>query len=331
MNMFRKTISMLVATSMIALLAASLTGCGGGSGGSGTGSSGGGTAAAAAGYYVDPNTGSDSSGDGSPSNPYKTLTHAIQMASAVAAASSVNIYAASGAYNIPSGESFPVEPTSGENLIGQGAATISGGGAGNIAGGDFNGSSAYAYAVFFSSGVTSASVSNFTISGTPNPVGFDHATATLTNNTLVGTGSSVDLMVMDGANATLTNNNIQNGYTGIQVVDPTTGIIARGNNISQNIASVAIYLGATTPITATAMDLGTASSPGNNTIIGSVIGEGLYEATTASGTIQAVGNTWQPNIQGADPNGHYASQLIPTGTSFTPGNNYDTTSAAIQF
>ena len=37
--------------------------------------------------------------------------------------------------------------------------------------------------------------------------------------------------------------------------------------------------------------------------------------------VQAVGNTWIPNVEGADASGHYASQLITTNQS---GQNFTT-------
>ena len=57
------------------------------------------------------------------------------------------------------------------------------------------------------------------------------------------------------------------------------------------------------------VDLGTAASPGHNTIQGHRLG--LYIPDTGSArTLQAVGNTWQPLSQGADAEGHYGAQLL---------------------
>jgi len=61
-----------------------------------------------------------------------------------------------------------------------------------------------------------------------------------------------------------------------------------------------------------AADLGTAASPGGNTFTGNT-GPQLNSIVTAGQTVNAVGNTWKPSVQGADANGHYS--LPP---AFTP-------------
>jgi hypothetical protein len=66
------------------------------------------------------------------------------------------------------------------------------------------------------------------------------------------------------------------------------------------------------------VDLGTALSPGGNTIQNS--GTGNLSGITGD-AISAVGNTWNPNVQGADANGHFpaATQLAgpASGANFT--------------
>lgn len=72
-------------------------------------------------------------------------------------------------------------------------------------------------------------------------------------------------------------------------------------------------------------NLGTASKPGNNTIQNLSSGTGLAVFWT-SGTIQAVGNTWNPSVQGADASGHYTSQLLSgpmSGENFTMPSGVD--------
>ena len=59
-------------------------------------------------------------------------------------------------------------------------------------------------------------------------------------------------------------------------------------------------------------DFGTLADPGLNTFQTNGLGSGLrFQSANFSGlTVQAVGNTWTPNVQGADPQGKYA---VPVG------------------
>lgn len=78
-------------------------------------------------------------------------------------------------------------------------------------------------------------------------------------------------------------------------------------------------------------DLGTAVEPGNNKFLNNV-GVGLEAYGASSNIVSAVGNRWNPSIQGASTEGTYASQLIATTVAHVPGNNYSVLdSARIQF
>ena len=50
-------------------------------------------------------------------------------------------------------------------------------------------------------------------------------------------------------------------------------------------------------------DFGTLASPGGNTIIGTSVNTIGLRVMMSAVTVQAVGNTWSPNIQGADAQG----------------------------
>lgn len=325
MQQWLRISSLLVMAGMVGLL---VTACGGGSTGAVTPA---GVPSAIQGksFYVNPATGSDTTGDGSVNAPYKTLTKAIQMASAIAATSGANIYAASGLYSTVSGETFPIKPTKGDNIIGTGIAQISGTGVATFGGGNLSGY-ALSYAVFFSSGVA-ANMTSMSIGGSQETIGVDNATVTLSNNSLSGS-TDVAMVVSDGAHLTLSGNTVNNGVWGLLLADPTTVVVARGNSIlTQNMD--AIHIGYTSAVPGTALDLGTATNPGNNTILGSATGMGLNLANVSatSGVVQAVGNTWHPNIQGANFAGHYASAVIAAGTAYLAGNNYANPATAIQF
>lgn len=68
------------------------------------------TLAPLASIYVDPSTGSDTSGNGSMAKPYKSLTKAVAVLAAakLLAPSGVTIYLASGDYDTANGEIFPI-------------------------------------------------------------------------------------------------------------------------------------------------------------------------------------------------------------------------------
>ena len=54
-------------------------------------------------------------------------------------------------------------------------------------------------------------------------------------------------------------------------------------------------------------DFGTLASPGGNTIIGTSVNTIGLRVMMSAVTVQAVGNTWSPNIQGADAQGKYSA------------------------
>ena len=67
------------------------------------------------------------------------------------------------------------------------------------------------------------------------------------------------------------------------------------------------------------IDLGTQLDNGNNTIQNRVLGVIIDGGTQVS----AVGNTWQPSVQGADNLGKYGASTLITGPiPIAPGNNY---------
>lgn len=70
-----------------------------------------------------------------------------------------------------------------------------------------------------------------------------------------------------------------------------------------------------------AADLGTSGSPGNNTFQGNLqLGISLQGVV---GVVNAVGNIWNPGVQGADSNGRYLSSTTINGPiAAVVGNNY---------
>lgn len=68
--------------------------------------------------YVNPTTGSDSSGNGSVMKPYRTLTKAVEVLSSSKLSASITINLSSGDYTAANGEKFPIVIPTGVNLVG---------------------------------------------------------------------------------------------------------------------------------------------------------------------------------------------------------------------
>lgn len=94
-----------------------------------------------------------------------------------------------------------------------------------------------------------------------------------------------------------------NGSAGI-AYSGTATLKVRGSYLTGN--GYGVSLGGT----GGTADLGTATDPGGNFVQSVSGGTGLNAPAWTNDTIQAVGNTWSPNVQGADAAGHYTSQIV---------------------
>jgi hypothetical protein len=133
---------------------------------------------------------------------------------------------------------------------------------------------------------------------------------TLSNNTMYGIN-------LEGASITLSavNSSLLKNGTGIRGYTGTPKITLRGTQVTGS-ANDGMYLYAND---GASIDLGTAASTGGNTFAGNNTSNGSYAnlnllsaPTTTPLVFQAIGNTWDQSIQGADTNGHF-----PAGTTFT--------------
>lgn len=278
--------------------------------------------------YVDVTNG-DNANEGSSIHPWKNVTYAI----ANAPAGPVDIFVAPGTYDNAAGETFPIQPKSGQNIVGDIAnkgngstpTVLSGQGvAPNITGGDLVGG--YYFGLFFTAGVTNAAVRGITVQVSGGEgIGFDDAQVTLEGVTGKG-ASDVANIVTHGSNVTYKDCDLQNGTWTVLVVDAATHLTMRGTKVSGGTTN-GIVLGYTTAFTGSNVDLGTSARPGGNTILGGG-GAGLLFQTSASGSVvQAVGNTWKANVQGADGAGVYASTFVD-GSVTVSGNNYAISAAS---
>ena len=116
---------------------------------------------------------------------------------------------------------------------------------------------------------------------------FDLRNSTISGSTAVGTGAGVYLFM------------------------PSGSFRLRGSAVTGNI-QYGVHLDGTQSVGGLTFDLGTAADPGGNTFTGNALA-GLRSVAAAGDSVNAVGNTWIANQQGADANGRYS--LPPT---FTP-------------
>ncbi len=101
------------------------------------------------------------------------------------------------------------------------------------------------------------------------------------------------------ASLTLSNLTITgNTYGGMTVSNGA--LTLRGSTVSNNGAEGGLALYGNPSV-----DLGTSASPGGNTFTGNS-GPQIYSVVGAGQTVNAVGNTWTPNVQGADATGRYS-------------------------
>ena len=132
----------------------------------------------------------------------------------------------------------------------------------------------------------------------------------------------------DVRNTTVTGSSAAGGIgAGIYVyATPSASFKLRASTVSGGAQDGVTFGGFVTM----AVDLGTAADPGGNTFTGNAA-SGLFNGMAPGQTLNAVGNTWTPNVQGADANGRYS-----TPPAFAPvpkagpanGVNYHTENAS---
>ncbi len=152
---------------------------------------------------------------------------------------------------------------------------------------------------------------------------FSGGSLDIDGTSIVGNGG---FGVLANASGTLNIKNAKvnnNSGDGIHISQDGVTLTLRNTEVRNN-ASFGINLQASSGT----LNLGTASDLGGNTIQGNNL-EGVLVDWT-SGTVQAAGNTWEPNQQGADANGHYA--LGGTVSGNFAGKNYQiNANVVIQF
>jgi hypothetical protein len=94
-----------------------------------------------------------------------------------------------------------------------------------------------------------------------------------------------------------------------------------GNTSGTNLAAILL-----TGTAATSFDLGTVSDPGQNELTGNT-GTSIRVQTAAGVLVHAVGNTWEPSVQGADASGQYAAAGAGAAVDVTTGTGANYTMA----
>jgi len=295
--------------------------------------------ATAVSFYVNSATGNDASAVLGTA-PYKTITKAVQMASAVALTSGANINVASGVYSAATGEVFPIMLTNGMNIVGTGIADVEGSGNFTVGEGDQMGNIiSTTFAASSPSATTNINVSitgitASSVAGAPTVVSAVGTNLTLSNNTFTFpvNGSNYPVWIMASSVAAISNNTIT-GWVAIDSSDFGTKMKLRGNKLDGGFTVCTADFSAIP----SQLDLGTAADPGNNTIKrsgGGTAGLNSFNPYASAVVITAVGNTWPASgVQGADANAHYAASSVVGGTAAaTSGPNYNVVpTAGIQF
>jgi hypothetical protein len=127
-------------------------------------------------------------------------------------------------------------------------------------------------------------------------------------------GNKVGIDASGGAtaNITISGSSLTNNSTAVLAAAPKL----RNSTVSGNATGISI--------TGTSADLGTFNEPGNNSLKGNTVTAVTFASTSASGTINAVGNVWNANTQGTDGNGLYPTHMLVIGLGgFAHGTNFD--------
>lgn len=131
--------------------------------------------------------------------------------------------------------------------------------------------------------------------------------------------TSATAVQIDVSTWTFTGTKIQNNRD-LAIYQQGGTLIMRGCTVTGNGVGIDAYLAAHT-------DLGTADRHGNNTFQGNK-GQGVIAETAFA--VSAVGNTWNPDVQGSDPAGRYPMTMTLNGPISAPDpSNYSIANGSI--
>ena len=139
------------------------------------------------------------------------------------------------------------------------------------------------------------------------------AIVTMSGASFSNNGSGISWQGVAGTSFDIAGSSFTGNGTGISIASSGGSLKLRNSTVSSNTGDGVALSGGLV------VDLGTATDAGGNTFIGNT-STGLHINLGAVGPAQAVGNTWNPSVQGADGAGHYASPVQKTGPA--SGTNY---------
>ncbi|HEX2865292.1 MAG TPA: right-handed parallel beta-helix repeat-containing protein [Deinococcales bacterium] len=176
----------------------------------------------------------------------------------------------------------------------------------------------------------------------------------ITGGTFINSSHQADVVYAENASIVIDGASFNNDGT---VVGATGSQVTIRNSSITQAPSYALYVGGGTKFTlrntyvagnaygisisdaSGGVDLGTASDPGGNTFqdnrnYSNSSGYNLGGNWGGTYIVQAVGNTWNANLQGSDGAGHYGSQLLVCAGSYSNSviyNSYCTAGSQIQY
>jgi hypothetical protein len=240
------------------------------------------------------------------------LGPACQMGVAVGAASGassvtldgVDVYTVGGPLALGEAAQATIHASSFANVGGGGcgSASIEVAGAASLSVDGTSVSNPPANAVFVQSSGATVALTSTMIEATVFGINVEaDATVTLDGLTLSGPGGSTTTwgvyVSSPSAHVTLTNATVGGFYRGVAVAEGALKV--RGSTIGNGVSGVWFGGGS--------VDLGdSASDPGGNVLQANTVAA-LDIEPAAPATVHAVGNTWLPNVQGADATGRYAA------------------------
>jgi hypothetical protein len=125
--------------------------------------------------------------------------------------------------------------------------------------------------------------------------------------------NSIGLNAAPSTRVEVSNSRIENNLTGIEA----GALLMRASTVTSNLGTGVLLDG---PVA----DLGHFGDPGGNVFQGNgANGSVRLASANTGGKISAVGNTWEPGVQGADGTGHYPAEQFLTGLSpLAAGRNF---------
>lgn len=146
------------------------------------------------------------------------------------------------------------------------------------------------------------------------------AVVTISGSSFTNNGNGINWAGLTGSNFDISNSTFTGNGFGISFDGSGGTLKLRNSTVSSNTSVGAGFFHGVSA------DLGTQAEPGGNTLTGNTTAS-LELGLVSVAPLSAVGNTWNPLLQGADANGHYASPTTKTGP--ISGKNFTINNASV--